>query len=47
MFAVSLACKIVLGRYAHNETQTDDINSTTQDTTIYILKNFILKSSGD
>ena len=45
MFAVSLACEIRLRWYAHNQSQTDDINSTRQETTINILTNLIGKSS--
>ena len=45
MFAVSLACEIRLRWYTHNQSQTDDINSTRQETTIKILTNLIGKSS--
>ena len=45
MFAVSLACEIRLRWYAHNQSQTDDINSTKQKTAIKTLTNLIGKSS--
>ena len=45
MYAVSLACEIRLRWYAHNQSQTDDINSTEQKTAIQILTNLIGKSS--
>ena len=45
MFAVSLACEIRLRWYAHKQSQTDDIVSTKQQTTIRILTSLIGKSS--
>ena len=45
MFAVSLACEIRLRWYTHNQSQTDEITSTKQETAIKILTNLIGKSS--